>query len=191
MDKRNELISEGIRKGFAEGKSKMANRICNGYEQDEHGNLVINEQEAKIVHCIFDLYISGYTLGKIADSLFERGIESPMGKLKWNREAIDKLLSNEKHIGDVLLQKTFISNGRQVDNKNTFKQYISHDNHPSIISKELFDEVQAEKLHRSNTTRNQTGFERKATRYNSGYVLSGFIVCSEMRRSIPPDYTTQ
>jgi hypothetical protein len=179
MDKRNEQISEGIRKGFAEENSKLANRICYGYEQDDHGDLVINEKKANIVQSIFQLYISGYSLGKIAESLFEKGIKSPTGRPKWNREAIDKLLSNEKYIGDVLLQKTLVSNGRQVDNKNTLKQYITHDNHPSIISQELFEEVQAEKQHRSNIIRNQTGSERKVTRYNSGYVLSGLIICSE------------
>lgn len=179
MDKRNELISEGIRKGFAEGTSKIINRSCYGYRQGGHDNLIINEQEAKIVQRIFELYISGYSLGNIADSLFEKGVESPTGKVKWNREAIDKLLSNEKYIGDVLLQKTFVSNGRQVDNKNALKQYITHDNHSSIISKELFEEVQAEKQRRSNMIRNQAGSERKATRYNSGYVLSGLIICSE------------
>jgi len=172
MDKRNELISEGIRNGFAEGESKMSNRICYGYKLNDHGNLAIDEQEAKIVHYIFDLYIYGYSLGKIADSLFERGIESPTGRPKWNREAIDKLLSNEKYIGDVLLQKTYVSNGRQVDNKNTLKQHIIHDNHPPIISKKLFEEVQNEKLHRSNITRNVNNSARKGARYNSGYVLS-------------------
>ena len=113
MDKRNEQISGGIRKRFAEGNSKMVNRICYGYKQDDHGNLIINEQEAKTVQWMFELYISGYSLGKIANSLFENGISSPTGNPKWNREAIDKLLSNEKYTGNVLLQKTYVSNGRQ------------------------------------------------------------------------------
>ena len=54
MDKINELISEGIRKGFCEGNSKMTNRICYGYEQNDYGKLVINDQKAKIVKRIFD-----------------------------------------------------------------------------------------------------------------------------------------
>jgi len=179
MDRINELISEGIRKGFSEGNSKMANRICYGYKQDDQGNLVINDQEAKIVKSIFELYISGYSLGKIVDALFEKGVLSPTGRPKWNKETIDKLLSNEKYIGDVLLQKTFVSDGRQVNNTGALKQHVAHNNNPPIITKELFEEVQTEKFRRTNITRNEGGSERKATKYNSGYALSGLIICSE------------
>ena len=39
-------------------------------------------------------------------SLFEQqGILSPTGKPRWNREAINKLLSNEKYTGRVLLEE--------------------------------------------------------------------------------------
>lgn len=41
MDKINELISEGIRKDFCEGNSKMTNRICYGYEQNDYGSCKI------------------------------------------------------------------------------------------------------------------------------------------------------
>ncbi len=179
MDRINELISEGIRKGFSDGNSKMANRTCYGYKQDVQGNLVINEHEAKNVLSIFELYILGYSLGKIADFLFEKGVQSPTGKPRWNREAIDKLLSNEKYIGDALLQKTFVSDGRQVNNTGELKQHVAHNNHPPIITKELFEEVQTEKFRRTNITRSEGGSERKATKYNSGYALSGLIICSE------------
>ena len=39
--------------------------------------------------------LAGNSLGKIADGLERQGILSPTGKPRWNREAIDKLLSNE------------------------------------------------------------------------------------------------
>lgn len=93
---RNELIKEALRDQFKSGTSKMAKRICFGYEQDEYGNLVINPKEAEIVRWMFKRYLSGYSLGKIANELYQKGIKSPTGKERWNREAIDKLLSNEK-----------------------------------------------------------------------------------------------
>ena len=55
--------------------------------------------EAKVVSWIFERYLAGDSLGKIAAGLERQGILSPTGKPKWNREAIDKLLSNEKYTG--------------------------------------------------------------------------------------------
>lgn len=58
------------------------------------GELAVNPDEAQMVCWIFEQYLSGKSLGKIAAGLEQQGIFSPAGKLKWNREAIDKLLSN-------------------------------------------------------------------------------------------------
>ena len=84
----------------------MAQRRCYGYDTDSDGELVINPDETAIVYWIFDLYISGDSLGKVAAGLEKQGISSPTGRPKWNREALNKLLSNEKYTGRVLLQKT-------------------------------------------------------------------------------------
>lgn len=42
-------------------------------------------------------YLSGDSLGRVAAGLEEQVIPSPAGKSKWNREALNKLLSNEKY----------------------------------------------------------------------------------------------
>ena len=99
-------ITEGLRKSFHEIECKMANRVCYGYNVQPNGELVINKEEAKVIRWIFDRYLEGYSFGKIAAGLEKQDILSPTGKGKWNREAISKLLSNEKYIGSVLLQKT-------------------------------------------------------------------------------------
>ena len=149
MPNKSELIKQGLHKGFTDGTSKMVDRICYGYMKDESGNLTINEAEAKTVNFIFESYLSGDSLGKIADKLFKKGIPSPTGKPKWNREAIDKLLSNEKYIGNVLLQKTVSFARIQVKNDGIEYKYLILNNHSGIISQELFDAVQAEKVTRS------------------------------------------
>lgn len=113
---RDELIRAGIREGFRNGASKYASRRCYGYEVTIDGSLVINPDEAKIVRWIFQRYLHGDSLGKIASGLEKQGILSPTGKSKWNREAIDKLLSNEKYIGCDLLQKTVSVGGCQIQN---------------------------------------------------------------------------
>ena len=54
----------------------------------------MNPDEAQRVCWIFEQYLFGKSLGKIAAGLERQGMPSPTGKSKWNREAIDKLLSN-------------------------------------------------------------------------------------------------
>lgn len=40
-------------------------------------------------------YLAGDSLGKIVAGLEEHDVTSPTGRVKWNREAVDNLLSNE------------------------------------------------------------------------------------------------
>ena len=95
---RSAFIKAGVREGFCNGASKYLTRRCYGYDVTVDGSLVINPDEAKIVRWMFQRYLHGDSLGKIASGLEKQGILSPTGKSKWNREAIDKLLSNEKYI---------------------------------------------------------------------------------------------
>ena len=104
---------------------------------------------AKIVQWIFEEYAEGKSLGKIAAGLGKQGIPSPTGKAKWNREAIDKLLSNEKYIGCVRLQKTISTGASQIENDGFIEQYLYTGFHEAIISDQLFRVVQQEKKSRS------------------------------------------
>lgn len=47
----------GIKQKAAQGTSKLYNRKCYGYENDSNGGLIINEEEAKNVKLIFNLYL--------------------------------------------------------------------------------------------------------------------------------------
>jgi len=142
-------IKSGIRKGFQAGSSKMAHRKCYGYDSSSDGKLTINPNEAQVVVWIFEQYRAGKSLGKIAAGLEKQCVLSPTGKPKWNREAIDKLLSNEKYTGRVLLQKTISTGSAQIENCGIVDRYLYTDNHEAIISDELFAEVQLEKIRRS------------------------------------------
>ena len=146
---KSESIKAGIRKGFQGGSSKMAKRRCYGYKTAPDGTLIIDPQEAEVVIWIFGQYRSGKSLGKIAAGLEQQGILSPTGKLKWSREAIDKLLSNEKYTGRVLLQKTVSTGAVQIENDGLMNQYLYTNSHEAIISDDLFAAVQQEKRTRS------------------------------------------
>lgn len=68
------------------------------------------------------------------------------------------MLSNEKYTGDVRLLKSGKSE----------VQYLSSDNNPAIISKEVFEAVQIEKKRRSNMKKDENGTaKRKDSKYSS------------------------
>ena len=146
---KSETIKNGLRKGFQDGSSKMAKRKCYGYDINPDGELTINPEESQVVCWIFEQYLAGNSLGKIAAGLEKRGIPSPTGKPRWNREAIDKLLSNEKYTGRVLLQKTVSTGAVQIENNGLMERYLYAGSHEAIISDEMFMAVQREKLSRS------------------------------------------
>ena len=151
---KSEAIKNGLRRGFQDGSSKMAKHKCYGYTINFDEELEINPGEAKVVSWIFGRYLAGDSLGKIAAGLERQGIPSPTGRPKWNREAIDKLLSNEKYSGRVLLQKTVSIGAVQIKNDGLMDRYLYTDAHEAIISDETFMAVQQEKLSRSKEPQN-------------------------------------
>ena len=157
---KSEAIKSSLRKGFQDGSSKMARRKCYGYEVDLDGELMVNPEEAKVVRWIFERYLSGESLGKIAAGLEKQGILSPTGKPRWNREAIDKLLSNEKYTGRVLLQKTISTGAVQIENNGLMERYLYTGSHEAIIPDEMFMAVQREKLSRSKEPQNQVAMSQ-------------------------------
>ena len=151
---KSEAIKKGLRKGFQDGSSKMAKRKCYGYDINPDGELVVNPDEARVVCWIFEQCLAGNSLGKIAAGLERQGIPSPTGRPRWNREAIDKLLSNEKYTGRVLLQKTISTGAVQIENNGLMARYLYTDAHEAIISDEMFVAVQQEKLNRTKNPEN-------------------------------------
>ncbi|WP_251318533.1 recombinase family protein [Flintibacter muris] len=134
-------IKWGIKRGFERGTSGYAKFVCFGYKRGDDGRLVIDEPDAEIVRRMFEMRAAGYSLGTISNWLYENKIVSPTGKPHWSRETISKLLRNEKYVGDVLLQKTFVKDlfsGRQIKNKGEFDKFLIHEHHPAIVSRELF-----------------------------------------------------
>ena len=152
---KSETIKNGLRKGFQDGSSKMAKRKCYGYDINPDGELTVNPDEAKVVCWIFERYLVGDSLGKIVAGLEKQGIPSPTGRSKWNREAIDKLLSNEKYTGRVMLQKTVSTGAAQIENDGLMDRYLYTGTHEAIISDETFKAVQEGKQKRSNIPENK------------------------------------
>lgn len=72
-----------------------------GYTLINRGTEIINEDEAKVVRLIKDLYLSGMGLQKIANHLNAHGIMRRSGK-PWNAMAVKYVLTNERYVGDDL-----------------------------------------------------------------------------------------
>ena len=145
-------IKWGMQYRFSNGTSALANRVCYGYKHSKEGELVPDEEKADIVRMIFRLYLEGKSLLAISKELHKLRIPSPTGKETWTSCAIDKLLSNEKYIGEVLLQKTFVPDmfhPVQIKNNGERMRYLYENNHVGIIDREVFDAVQLEKERRS------------------------------------------
>jgi len=90
-----------------------------GYDLDDKGKLVINEEEAQTVRLIFFMYLLGYTCTQIANKLIdlERWTGGLTKKTKeynftWTAGACLRVLQNERHCGDVLTQKNYTLNFR-------------------------------------------------------------------------------
>lgn len=156
-ESRSENIKWGIKQRASQGTSKLYDRKCYGYKHDEAGHLVIDEETAKNVKLIYDLYLSDQSVVGIIKELEKRKILSPTGKMKWCKRTIDVMLSNEKYTGDVELLKS---------SKNEL-HYLASGSHPAIISKEVFEAVQMEKGKRSNVVKGVDGKNRKNKKYSS------------------------
>ncbi|CAB1255344.1 Recombinase family protein [Ruminococcaceae bacterium BL-6] len=160
-----------VRKNFKEGKPTSA-RIT-GYQLIGDTFVVIPE-EAETVRSIFSLYLSGLGKTAIAKKLNARGIPAKNGGL-WHESVIGNILKNEKYVGDMRLQKTFIADHiskRQVKNEGQLPQYYVRDAHEAIIDRDTFERVQAEIQRRA---------EKHAPNqpHKNAYLFTGKIVCGK------------
>ena len=175
----SESLSANVRMGIQyrnqQGKVQINHNWFLGYTKDAEGNLVIDPEQAEIVRRIYREYLEGASFLKIKRSLEADGIENGAGHKKWHESNIQQILTNEKYIGDALLQKTFtvsvLDKKRSTNNGQRPKYYVEG-SHEAIISKDVFMRVQSEIARRANL--NPDGKRRV---YSSKYALSGMVFC--------------
>lgn len=113
-----------------------------GYDQDEDGNLVVNQDEAQTVKVIYYLYLNGFSLKDIAELLTDYERKTKLGNTEWNPGTIAGIIANERHCGDVLARKTFTPNfltHKTKKNNNDRTQYRQRDHHEAIVSRDVFN----------------------------------------------------
>lgn len=65
----------GIRRKFEQGKVIVNHNKFLGYDKDKDGNLIINEEQAKIVRRIYKDFLDGKGANRIARELEEEGVK--------------------------------------------------------------------------------------------------------------------
>ena len=69
--------------------------------------MTIEETEAIVVRRIFNLYLQGLGTQAIANILNDEVVPRRYGHSKWHSATIKYIITNERYMGDVLLQKKF------------------------------------------------------------------------------------
>lgn len=174
----------GLIRRFENGIVSVNHNKFLGYTKDKNGELVIVPEEAEIVRRIFRMYLEGASILKIAKALEADKIKTVTGNDNWNYGVIEKMLINEKYMGDVLQQKTYTVDfltKKRVKNKGIVPQYYIEDNHEAIIPRDLFYKTQEEKarrasLHKPSVTKKE---KEEKSKYSAKYALSELLICTE------------
>lgn len=161
-------VREGVRQRAKSGKHTGGIPAL-GYKV-ENERLVIDDTEAETVRLIFGLYAAGQSYMDIINELNRRGLKTKRGN-KFGKNSLHDLLKNEKYIGRSLF------GGKPVSYDGARNAHAERGDHiemecPPIISKELFEAVQARMAanKRQNTGKHVTVLEQP---------LKGKIFCGE------------
>lgn len=176
-------VTMGKRRLFKEGKCPFQYKHFIGYRRGADGQPEIDPEGAKTIEHIFYGFLAGKTPAQLKNELEEMHILSPSGKTTWSKATIQNILRNEKYAGDVLLQKTFTADfltKKVKKNRGEVTQYYVTDNHPAIIPREIFQQVQLELARRSSRPKvSQRKTKTERGKYTSKFALSERLVCGE------------
>lgn len=139
------LVKQGqtrqMEKGVVFGTSLL------GYDVKD-GSITVNSEGAELVRLIFHKYgMEKKSTSVIAQELQSAGYRTDTGSLKWYSSHIVNILKNEKYVGDLVQKKTFtpdyLTHEKQ-RNRGEEALVMIRNHHAPIVSRELWDLVQAE-----------------------------------------------
>ena len=178
-------ISTNVKWGYARKfeKGESTRQRSYGFRKAPTGEMCIVEEEAAVIRNMARWFLDGDSLERIKHRLEDAGIETTTGKRTWSTGTIYNILTNEKIMGDVLLQKTFTADyltKRRVKNSGQQKQYYVKNHHEAIIPKTVYYKIQEEIARRSSLKKAGTRKGKTAQGvYSSKYALTGIMVCNE------------
>ena len=175
--------SAGLSKKVKFGKDITAKkgRVPNfvfGYNkiENEKYTLQINEEEAKIVKEIFDLYVNKrYGNAKIAKILNNRGLRTKRSGALYQPENVGRILSHKIYIGDVENKKSqvvdFLTGRREKIPEE--EHIIVHNESLRIIPDELF--YKAQEIKAENLVKTRQNFIK--SKASNKFIFSTLIKC--------------
>lgn len=176
----SQSISQNVRMGiqyqYQQGRVRVNHNWFLGYTKDAQGRLVIVPEQADVVRRIYREFLGGRSTRQIARGLEADGILTGAGRTKWYDSTVRTILTNEKYMGDALLQKYYTVDfltKKKSRNNGELPQYYVENDHAPIISREEYQQVQAELQHRANQ-RSESGMREQ---YSGKYALSGILIC--------------
>ena len=173
----------GLRQSMKEGKVTFQYKKLLGYRRGPDGKPEIVPEEAATVRRIYNRYLEGASLGDIKKELEADGVPTAEAVQGWSYQVIRNILTNEKYYGDALLQKTYTTDcisKKVVKNLGDLPMYHVERNHPGIVSKDMFQRVQAEMARRTSKRKvMQKSGKTEQGKYSGKYALSELLVCGE------------
>ena len=163
----NELYSKDLSLKYKSAKyvkfkrGEYQSRICPyGYKKGGDGRMEPDEEAANTVQLIFTLAQQGLGAKQIVKALYDRNIPTPAEYKAahgfsghdisrchsiWNESTVARILGDERYIGTYIIGKREVTEvgGHKVRLKTEDQWVKIADHHPPIISREVFDQVQA------------------------------------------------
>ena len=175
-------VAWGKRKAIQAGKIHVNFNQLYAYYLKEDKTPAIDMERATVVKFIYEQYLYGDSLKVIKERLDAEGILNPKGEPGWKQASLKSILTNEKYCGDVLGQKTYkesVIGGKVKQNNGQLPQVLIQNNHPGIVSREMFYAVQEEMKRRISQKCASEKAPTGLAKYSSKYALSDRLVCSE------------
>ena len=182
----SESMSKNItwsnRKNFADGKVVFRYSQLLGYRKGENGEPEIVPEEAAVVERIFQMFLAGMTLRDISAQLQSENITFPDKEFMFTKRMVQNILRNEKYCGDCILQKTVtvdcITKELKI-NQGEAPMYLVENNHPPIVSREIFNRTQEELSRRNALPAKSTKTALTSSGKYSKYALTDVLICGE------------
>lgn len=165
-------LSDEVRRGMTERATRGLPNASPpfGYVMKD-GTFVIAEKEAEAVRRIFEMFVSGYKIKKIADTLRMSGVVNKAGNYIDNR-MVEYILYNPTYTGYVRWNPRGRSSSARIFNNP--EDILRKSNHEPIISEELFQKAQELlKIRKQSATK----YSHENSIKNE-YMLRGLVKCS-------------
>lgn len=170
-----------------------------GYKKDpsDRHKIIIDEETAKVVRQIYDLYIQGYSIKRICYILTESQVPTPTAYKQslgysyknpnatsatsklgvWGTTTVRNILTNNTYIG-ILTQakeRKLSYKSKKVVKTPESEWVVKENNHEAIIDKNTF--YQAQNMLKSKRT--VSGDDGKGNKKHKAYCLAGKVKCPE------------